>query len=127
MVGFEDKKERFLKAINPLFIWKQMKNMKHQKLQNSQYLVKKGKSQNFGLNQIKKPMRFFFRREKHGYIIFDSLNFNIFFINKTAKEILSLFDSGLSKKRIIKHISKKYKISSKKASKGVDKILGEIG
>ncbi len=103
-----------------------MKNMKNQKSQSSLYQEKKGKLQNFGLNQIKRPKRFFFRKEEQGYIVFDSLSSQIFFTNKTAKEIISFFDSGLTKKEIIDSISKKYKISSQKASKGINKILREI-
>jgi len=102
-----------------------MKDMKNRKLQNFPYLVKKEKLQNFGLNP-KKPKRFFFREEKEGFVVFDSLTFDIFFMNKTAKEILSLFDSGLSEKVIKEHISKKYKISSEKVLSGINKIFGTI-
>jgi len=102
-----------------------MKDTKNQKLQNFLYLVKREKLQNFGLNP-KKPKRFFFREEKEGFVVFDSLMCDIFFMNETAKEILFLFDSGLSKKIIKKYISKKYKISFEKALGGINKILGAI-
>ena len=103
-----------------------MKSMKNQKSQNFQKLVKKEKLLNFGLNRTKTPKRFFFRRELKGFILYDSLNSEIFFINKTAKKILFLIDKGLKKEDIIKKISKKYKISEKKVSKGVNNVWSNI-
>jgi len=102
-----------------------MKNMKNQKLQNFQYLVKKGKLQSFGLSP-KKPTRFFFRKEEKGFIVFDSLDSNIFFVNKTSKEILLLIEENLNKSFIIEIISKKYKISKDKSSKAVNLIWREF-
>lgn len=99
-----------------------MKYMKNQKLQNSPYPVKKEKLQNFGLNPIKNLKRFFFRKETQGFVVFDSFHTNVFFVNNTSKEILSLIDSGLSKEEIKKYISNKYKITQKKALQGINKL-----
>ncbi len=103
-----------------------MKDTKNQKLQNSPYLVRKGKLQNFGLNQTKKAKRFFFREEKEGFLVFDSLNSNIFFVNKTSKEILLLIEENLNKISIVEIISKKYKISKNKSSQAVNLIWREF-
>ena len=82
--------------------------------------------QNFGLNQTKKAKRFFFRKEKEGFIVFDSLDSNIFFVNKTSKEIILLIEENLNKISIIEIISKKYKISKDKSSKAVNLIWREF-
>jgi len=74
----------------------------------------------------KRPKRFFFRKEKKGFVIYDILNSEIFFINNTAKEILILIDEGLSKENVIKQISKKYNLPKKGIIKGVNKLWKEI-
>ncbi len=103
-----------------------IKYMKNQKLPNSQSLVKKEKLQNFGSSQTKESQRFFFRKESKGFIVFDKLSSEVFFINGTTKEIISLFDKGLSIGEIVKKISEKYNISKEKAIKGINRILENL-
>jgi len=109
------------------FIWKNKMNlMKNQKSQNFLNLVKKEKLQNSGLNQTKSSKRFFFRKESEGFVVYDSSSSEVFFTNKTAKEILILIDKGLSKEDIIKKISNRYNISKKNALSEVNNILEKI-
>lgn len=102
-----------------------MKYMKNQKLRDSQCLVKKEKSQNFGLSP-KTLKRFFFREEKEGFIVFDSFDSNVFFVNKPSKEILLLIDQNLNKGIIIDLIAKEYNISKNKSAKAVNLIWREF-
>ena len=103
-----------------------MRHTKNQKLLNSQNLGKKKKLQNFGLSQTRKFQRFFFRKESKNFIVFDKLTSEIFFINKTTKEIISLLNKRLSIEEIVRKISNKYHISEERAIKGVNLVLGNL-
>lgn len=86
-----------------------MKVIKSRKSQNFQNLEKKEKSQNFGLKMNRNPQkRFFFRKESKDYVVYDSLTSEIYFVNKTSKIIIRLYERGYKEDWIINSLSNEY-------------------
>jgi len=73
-----------------------------------------------------KPSRFFLRVEAGGFVAFDSLNSKVYFINNSAKEILSLINKGFSREEIIQKLSKKYNFNVNELRKDITNFLDEV-
>ncbi len=61
--------------------------------------------------------RYFIRKEKKGFLIYDSLDSEIFFVNLIGKEIIFLLEKNYNKEKIVHFLQDKYNNSSKEKIK----------
>jgi hypothetical protein len=67
--------------------------------------------------------RFFFRKEKIGYIVYDKISEEVFLVNKSGKKILEYISKGFSEKQIVNELIKKYNISLNKLKNDIKTFL----